>query len=127
MPVVLFHNESVDVTHTIRLNQSAVSFKRIEILYKTNVGDYSTIPNNVNYHSTTIYNPNGKRVSLFSTVIPDNTKEVYLGFKEVDINGIEIKTHKTGLYHTGRINIAKDSAYFNGDFVGITTVLGFYV
>lgn len=126
MPVVLFHDESFNVTQTVRLNQSSANFKRLEILYRTNVGNYDMNPTNVNYHSTTVYNPNGKRISLFSTAMFDNSEDVYLGFKEIYINGTEIRTHNTSLYHSARIKITKDPILLKGDFVGITTVLGFY-
>lgn len=128
MPVVLFNNDSASVTSDITLSQSAAIFNRIEILYKINTKSYNLTPTNVNYHSATVYNPNGKRVSLFAiTRNSDEVDGLYLHSKEVVINGTKINTYKANEYHTYRFKIEDGHAGIHADFIGITTVLGFYV
>lgn len=128
IPVVLFNNDSASVTSDITLSQSAANFKRMEILYKINTKSYNLTPTNVNYHSATVYNPNGKRVSLFAiTRNSDEVDGLYLHSKEVFINGTKINTYKDNEYHTYRFKIEDGHAGIHADFIGITTVLGFYV
>ena len=76
-----------------------------------------------------MYNPNGKTVTLlnFAYGNVDDTDPMILKFRTIDISDNKIDTGKStgGTYVTGEQRLSSGRHYVKGDFIAITTVLGY--
>lgn len=115
---VLFNNDSQPLSGGITLSETAADFGRLEIYFRSDDNAFA---------STTVYNPNGKLVSLFVTA-PTFGGLVAKG-KVVKISGTSIDTYTpaTGQYWTGYATITPGGSSWtpNSDEIGITQVIGY--
>lgn len=120
LPVVLYNNDDTPAKGAITLSESSANFTRLKIFYKNTNGFYSSVD---------VYEPNGKTVTLlnFAYGDVDNTDPMILKFRVIDISDNKIDTGKStgGTYVTGEQRLSADRHYTKGDFIAITTVLGY--
>lgn len=121
---VLFNNPSQAMSGTITLSDSAANYKMLVICFKTNDGFYD---------STTVYNPNGKDVILWSagvTAASGNHGRIYMKIKVVNISGTTINTSYNNVSGTYYYRTAEKDASVTGvgtigDYIAITQVIGY--
>ena len=113
-PVALYNNTSGS-NGTIALSDSSANYEYIEIFYRSNDNDYSSVK---------VYQPNGKNVSLFAARPNGSTTRVYQKYRVVNINGTSISTITNGavqftaIQSSGCVVVAETDIY-------ITRVIGF--
>ena len=121
---VLFNNPSQPMSGAITLSDSAANYKMLVICFHTNDGFYD---------STTVYNPNGKNVILWTagvTATTNNYGRVYAKIKVVNITGTTINTlyntvSGTAYYYTAEKDMAVTGVGTIGDYISITQVIGY--
>lgn len=117
---MLYDNDDTPAKGAITLSDSAANYTRLTICYKNTNGFYSSVD---------VYEPNGKTVTLlnFAYGDVDNTDPMILKFRVIDISDNKIDTGKStgGTYVTGEQRLSSDRHYVKGDFISITTVLGY--
>lgn len=115
---VLFDNDDNALSGSITLSESAANFSYLKIFFKSNDGDYSSID---------VYHPNGKTISLMVARISDTNASTWLKTKDMLISGTIINTisPSSTYYTTGQVNIITNPNIVYGDYINITTVLGF--
>ena len=118
---VLFHRSPPsDLGGAIELSESAANFDLLTIEYVDNNGQYA---------STSVYEPDGKLVTLVGgRVNGTNAKTVYSKWKTVLIDGSSINTGHASdgtSYLTTEIRLdANIGSGQQEDYIAITTVLG---
>ena len=120
IPVVLYNNDDTPAKGAITLSDSAANYTRLTICYKNTNGFYGSVD---------VYNPNNKTVALlnFAYGDVDNTDPMILKFRVIDISDNKIDTGQSsgGTYVTGEQRLSSGRHYVKGDFISITTVLGY--
>lgn len=120
MPIVLYNNDDTDAKGAITLSDNTDNYTRLTIYYKNTNGFFSSVD---------VYNPNRKTVTLlnFAYGNVDNADPMILKFRVITISDNKIDTSKSsgGTYVTGEQRLSADNHYVKGDFIAITTVLGY--
>lgn len=115
--VTLYDNDNNVFQGAITLSESAASFEKLTICFKSN--------DNV-YASMDVANPNKKVVAL-TTSFYNGAAYFYLKNRCYLIDGKTINTWRrssTGDYQTGELNAAGSNNGTTGDFITITQVYG---
>ena len=122
--VMLFDNPSQSAAGAITLSDSASNYDKLDLLFLTTGGNRS---------STSVYDPNNKKVVLWSAEITDSAasnRTIYAKFKCVKIDGTTINTNYrtvsgTNIYHTGQQNIYGSNYVTVTDYISIIQVIGY--
>ena len=109
MPYSLYDNSSGS-NGTIALSDSAANYEFLEIFYKDDINQYT---------STKIYQPNGKRITLFMSVINPSNSQTFVQSACKDINGTSITHQKAS-----EVRIDSHNANTN-NYIYITKVIGY--
>ena len=121
-PVLLFDDDAQPMSGAVTLSESAASFSRLTICYRTNDGDYASVD---------VMHPDGKTVSLHAVrTAGTTTRNVWLKSKTVKISGTRINTNSTAsggttYYQTSEVRADGSQSANVGDYIAITQVVGY--
>lgn len=112
---VLLFESSTGTDGSVLLADSSANYRYIEIFYKSNDGDYSSVK---------VYEPNGKTVALLVQRATTGTPRVYGKTRTVEINGSNITNvaNSTSQY---TINNGATGYVQVQDYILITRVVGY--
>lgn len=110
-PIVLYDNSS-GTNGNVSLNESSANFESIRIFYRSNDNYYASID---------VYQPNGKKISLFSIFVQSDTR-VYAKASNFAISGNKINKEKT---NECRLDKAATPGVYTANNLYITRVIGF--
>lgn len=109
MPYSLYTNDSGS-NGTIALSDSAANYEFIEIFYKDDINQYT---------STKIYQPNGKKITLFMSVVNPNNSQTFVQSSCKEISG-------TSITHLKASEVRIDSHSANtSNYIYIVKVIGY--
>lgn len=119
VPYVLYDNWNNTVDNaSITLNDSLANYQVIDIIFKDNDGIVN---------SATVYNPNGKFVSLSIQHANVGDSDLYIKGKTVSCNNNTISTRMSTTYvQNFQASISGSSTtYRKGNYIAIVAVIGY--
>ena len=119
VPYVLYDNWDNTVDNaSITLNDSLTNYRVIDIIFKDNDGIVN---------SATVYNPNGKFVSLSIQHANIGDSELYIKGKTVSCDNNTISTRQSTTYvqnFQASLN-GSSTSYKKGNYIAIVAVIGY--
>lgn len=112
---VILYNNNAGTSGNIQLSETSANFTYLEVFYKENGAN--------SYSSTKIYNPNGKKISLFVVIQGSAGTNTQINSAVYTISGTTLT--KAGNYGYGQLSNGTTSVASKTDRIVIERVIGY--